>query len=221
MKTSRINGYFYCGGLFLLPISLLFSSCKKDPVPTVSYEKVEIGSQVWMKKNLDITWYRNGDLIPEVRDTAEWSKLTTGAWRYPDNDSIKGVIYGKLYNWYAVKDPRGLAPADWQVATLTDWEDLLEFLDATDVIGQTEAAKLLAEGFWNVPVTPELNQTGFSAVPAGSSFTNSGTDYAYWWTATAGSSDFARFIVLDGTYIYNFPFGSVKSNGCSVRCISK
>jgi len=61
--------------------------------------------------NLDVITYRNGDAIPEVKDRQEWSKLTTGAYCYYDNDPIKGI----LYNWYAVNDPRILAPKNWKI----------------------------------------------------------------------------------------------------------
>lgn len=61
--------------------------------------------------NLDVITYRNGDSIPEVKDSKEWSELTTGAWCYYDNDQSKGI----LYNWYAVNDNRGLAPLGWKI----------------------------------------------------------------------------------------------------------
>ena len=61
--------------------------------------------------NLDVITYRNGDAIPEVKDIEEWSKLTTGAYCYYDNDPNKGI----LYNWYAVNDSRGLSPLGWKI----------------------------------------------------------------------------------------------------------
>ena len=77
---------------------------------------VAICSQVWMNKNLDVSTYRNGDPIPNVTDPAIWAGLTTGAYCYYNNDSATyAVVYGKLYNWYAVNDPRGLAPIGWHV----------------------------------------------------------------------------------------------------------
>ena len=70
-------------------------------------ETVVIGTQEWTKKNLNVSKYKNGDVIPEVKDPREWAALTTGAWCYYNNDPKNGAIYGKLYNWYAVNDPRG------------------------------------------------------------------------------------------------------------------
>ena len=69
-------------------------------------ETVVIGTQEWTVKNLDVSRYRNGDIIPEVKDHKKWVELKTGAWCYYNNDPENGKIYGKLYNWYAVNDPR-------------------------------------------------------------------------------------------------------------------
>jgi Fibrobacter succinogenes major domain (Fib_succ_major) len=70
-----------------------------------------ICDQDWMIKNLDVDHYRNGDPIPQVTDLTAWHELTTGAWCYYENNTANGTVYGKLYNWYAVNDPRGLAPS--------------------------------------------------------------------------------------------------------------
>lgn len=71
--------------------------------------EVLIGTQTWRTKNLDVLTYRNGDTILQVTDMAAWLALTTGAWCYYNNDSSNNDIYGKLYNWYAVNDIRGLS----------------------------------------------------------------------------------------------------------------
>jgi uncharacterized protein (TIGR02145 family) len=78
-------------------------------------ETVIIGNQEWAVKNLDVSRYRNGDIIPEVKDPKKWANLKTGAWCYYNNDPVNGKIYGKLYNWYAVNDPRGLAPEGFHI----------------------------------------------------------------------------------------------------------
>ena len=76
----------------------------------VSLPTTVIGTQQWMKENLEVVTYRNGDIIPQVTDATAWAALTTGAWCWYDNDPANGATYGKLYNWYAVNDSRGLAP---------------------------------------------------------------------------------------------------------------
>lgn len=75
--------------------------------------RVTIGTQIWTTKNLDVATYRNGDPIPQVTDASEWQNLTTGAWCWYNNDSVNyAATYGRLYNWYAVNDPRILLQKD-------------------------------------------------------------------------------------------------------------
>jgi hypothetical protein len=86
---------------------------------------VTICDQTWSLYNLDVETYRNGDPIPQVTDGTAWANLTTGAWCYYLNSSANGVVYGKLYNWYAVNDPRGLAPEGWHIPSLREFNYLI------------------------------------------------------------------------------------------------
>ena len=88
-------------------------------------QTVTIGTQVWMTKNLDVSTFRNGEIIPEAKTEDEWNAAGgnhTPAWCYYNNDPKNGEIYGKLYNCYAVDDSRGLAPAGWHVPTIEEWK---------------------------------------------------------------------------------------------------
>jgi len=102
--------------------------------PTV-YAGVTIGNQTWMANNLGVTTYRNGDPIPQVTDPTEWANLTTGAWCYYSNVQGNGEVYGKLYNWYAVNDPRGLAPKGWHVPSDAEFTALETALGGTTIAG--------------------------------------------------------------------------------------
>jgi uncharacterized protein (TIGR02145 family) len=84
-------------------------------------EDVKIGTQTWTTKNLDVSNYRNGDVILLVQDAKQWENLKTGAWCYYDNKLSNGEKYGKLYNWYAVNDARGLAPDGYHVPSDNEW----------------------------------------------------------------------------------------------------
>ena len=127
-------------------------------------ETVVIGTQDWTKKNLNVSKYRNGDIIPEVKDPREWAKLTTGAWCYYNNDPKNGAIYGKLYNWYAYNDPRGLAPEGFHIPSKTEWELLFSYLGGEkDAAGKLKSTKPL----WATPNKEATNISHFSALPGG------------------------------------------------------
>ena len=101
------------------------------PTSSGPYKTVTIGAQVWMVANLNVSTFRNGDLIPQATSDAEWKaagKNKQPAWCYYDNDAKNGAKYGKLYNWYAVNDPRGLAPSGYHVPTDAEWTTLDNFL---------------------------------------------------------------------------------------------
>lgn len=135
----------------------------KQPSRYFIADKVVIGNQIWATQNLNVTWYRNGDAIPQVQDPHQWENLTTGAWCYYANNSVNGPIYGKLYNWYAVIDQRGLAPAGFHVPNSSEWITLVNFLGGIDVAG----GALKSTNLWLAPNTGATNSSGFSAVPSG------------------------------------------------------
>jgi uncharacterized protein (TIGR02145 family) len=101
---------------------------RKWPNCFVDFSEVSIGYQIWMNKNLNVDKFRNGDPIPEAKSNEEWQKANSNqqpAWCYYNNDPKNDEKYGKLYNWYAVNDPRGLAPIGWKVASDEDWKNLI------------------------------------------------------------------------------------------------
>lgn len=88
------------------------------------YNTVTIGTQVWMKENLKVSHYTNGDPIPEVKDSLAWLIQTKGAWCNNENKPANGIVYGKLYNWHAANDLRGIAPKGWHVPSDAEWKTL-------------------------------------------------------------------------------------------------
>ena len=103
--------------------SILFAQNPETVTDTEgnSYSVISIGEQVWMKENLRVSRYRNGDTILSGLPDSSWNKTLLGAWSVYNNDSSMNRIFGKLYNWYAVADPRGLCPAGWHVPSDKDW----------------------------------------------------------------------------------------------------
>lgn len=146
---------------------------------------VVIGTQQWSTVDLDATEYANGETIPEVTDQTEWSNLTTGAWCWYNNDNTKT----KLYNWYAVNDPRGLAPAGFHIPSDAEWTTLTDYLGA-NAGGQLKEAGL---DHWNTPNTGATNSSGFTALPGGLRVVNGAFydigDYGYWWSSTDSATN--------------------------------
>ena len=182
---------------------------------------IVIGTQQWMRENLDVAFYRNGDVIPQVTDPTAWAALTTGAWCYYNNDVANGAIYGKLYNWYAVNDPRGLAPTGWHVPSDAEWTTLETTLGGAAVAG----GKMKTTGTtrWAAPNTAATNESGFAGLPGGyrssdGTFDNVGF-FGYWWSSTEFGTTNAWYRGLDYTNGDVGRFDVNKGLGFSVRCL--
>lgn len=93
-----------------------------------NFKSVKIGNQYWMTKNLDVDCYLNGDPIPQVQNQDEWENTKSGAWCYINNDPRNGNRYGKLYNWFAIYDERGLSPKGYKIPKEDDWIILFQNL---------------------------------------------------------------------------------------------
>jgi uncharacterized protein (TIGR02145 family) len=184
-------------------------------------QTVTIGTQVWTTKNLDVSTFRNGDPIPEAKTDEEWKKAGENqqpAWCYYDNNSKNSEIFGKLYNWYAVNDSRGLAPKGWHIPSDEEWTILTDYLGGEDIAGN----KMKSQSGWKNNGNGS-NLSGFEGLPGGgryfiNDFGSIGL-LGCWWTSTESNAKFARY-----REIY-FSNGSVdkdgfsKINGFSVRCI--
>ncbi|MBK8484992.1 MAG: fibrobacter succinogenes major paralogous domain-containing protein [Saprospiraceae bacterium] len=135
------------------------------------YPTVKICNQTWIAKNLDVSRYQNGDVIPQARTEFEWTQSTYGAWCYYALNSDTGIIYGKMYNWHAVNDPRGLAPKGYHIPSYDEWLTLANCLGGETIAG--DALKETGTRHWNAPNAGATNSSGFTALPGGNiSFSN-------------------------------------------------
>lgn len=192
---------------------LTLSTCDET---STSYPTVTIGSQVWMQKNLNVCKYRNGDDIPEVQDRTAWGALKTGAWCYYDNNN---KVYGKLYNWYAVQDPRGLAPAGYHIPTDAEWTTLTSFLGGESVAGNKMKA---TTGWVSSSGITNIDSSGFTGLSGGGRDLGSFTDRGYkghWWSVSV----FTNFLAFGRVLLYNSDSARgttiLKNSGGYVRCI--
>ena len=187
-----------------------------------SYPCVTICCQTWMTKNLDVSTYRNGDAIPKVTSNTEWAALTTGAYCYYNNDSATyAAIYGKIYNWYAVNDSRGLAPEGWHIPSDFEWTTLANCLGGYVTAGGP--MKEIGTTHWASPNFGATNISNFTALPggfrSGSGTFGDVTAGGVWWSSTAKSTTNAWYRTI---YYYDEGLEFEDSSfhtGYSVRCI--
>lgn len=190
--------------------------------PKAFTQEIKIGTQTWSTKNLEVNTFQNGDAIPEAKTNDEWQKAGAEgkpAWCYYNNDAANGKKYGKLYNYYAISDPRGLAPAGWHVPSFDEWKTLNDFLGG--VVSYGASQKLKSTSGWSINPNGN-NSSGFNALPGGNrdfdcSFSVLG-EVAYFWTSTPEDEEMAWFHVIgDEAASYNDTRN--KSFGLSIRCI--
>jgi uncharacterized protein (TIGR02145 family) len=190
------------------------------------FKSVKIGDQIWMQENLNVSKFRNDDPIPEAKTDEEWLKANQNgkpAWCYY---SINSKNYGKLYNWYAVNDPRGLAPEGWHIPSYDEWSKL-----AND-LGENAGSKLKSTTGWKIREEDNSNSTksgngnnssGFAATPGGSrlydgTFNYAG-NYGYWWSSTKNGSLSSWNFFLSYEEDDSILDSSDIDWGFSVRCI--
>lgn len=183
--------------------------------------EVKIGNQIWMSKNLTVTKFRNGDPIPEAKTPEEWKNadlFLEPAWCYYNNDPANAAKYGKLYNFNAISDPRGLAPEGWHLPSDSEWTEVSDFLGGAAVAGN----KMKNKTGWNENGNGS-NESGFSGLPGGLRY--GGGDFrdigisGFWWSSTSTTpyrADY-RQLYSSGSDIYSFDHD--KASGFSVRCI--
>ena len=189
--------------------------------PVLSQD-VKIGTQTWTSKNLDVSTFRNGEVIPEVKSANKWDYAGDNkqpAWCYYDYDSKNGKVYGKLYNWYAVADSRGLAPKGYHIPSDSEWTVLTNFLGGMDKAGD----KMKSKTGWKFGMKTGngTNSSGFNALSGGYCTTNGYFShmsvYGSWWGSSEDGSAFYRGLYGSSSKVN----GGISNmfHGFSVRCI--
>ncbi|HEY3369518.1 MAG TPA: fibrobacter succinogenes major paralogous domain-containing protein [Prolixibacteraceae bacterium] len=234
--------------LFVIGCTIVFTSgCKKGDdniVPgTVKdidgnvYHTVTIGTQVWMVENLQVTKYRNGDLLPNVIENGPWGNLTIGAFCNYNDEAAMGTKYGKLYNWYAVNDPRKIAPAGWHIASDAEWTTLEENLKINHGTPNGVVNSLAAQTDWEASTDylslgydlTRNNTSGFTALPGGFRFVfeeyrnlggyQSKGVTAGWWSTDESDATKAWERILTIYWDELRRASNFKGCGFSVRCV--
>lgn len=220
------NGYTWRSLGTLLVTSIITDSDGNE------YRTVTIGDQEWMAENLRTSRFTDGSEIPMVNDQAAWLNANYGVWCWYDTINPDHVPYGKLYNWYAVNDTRGVCPTGWHVPTDAEWTTLIDYLDPATVNPGADGTQSAVAGgkmketgtaHWQSPNAGATNESGFTALPGGFRHSSNGSfgslGYGgYWWSATEdGGNAWYRLIPYSSGNITRF--NGSKSGGFAVRCL--
>ncbi|MEJ6979479.1 fibrobacter succinogenes major paralogous domain-containing protein [Pedobacter sp. P351] len=176
--------------LFTFSFIIFFYGCSSpyevEDIDGNTYSTVKIGNQVWMAENLKVSKFKNDNPIRQLNNNKTWGTTTDAACCWYDNDAGKVEPYGRLYNWFAINDARGLAPEGWHIPTEKEIEELITYLKSDT----SAAAKLKITGteYWLPPNKGANNSSGFSALPGG--YRDEDGEFhtlranGYWWTET-------------------------------------
>lgn len=221
-------------GVYAVLFLTVFFSCKKEDGGPITgtvkdnegneYSTVVIDDQEWMRENLRVSKYNDGSTIRHVYEKEAWAKMESGAWTYHIGDD--GKVYGKLYNWYAVNDKRGICPKGWHVPTDKEWNIMINRFKGIHLAG----AKLKSTATvpddhprWIGPNANATDQSDFSAIPGGiitpdGEFKFLGSFGAYWTNSeTHGENAWKYGMSYNDTKIYRHRRS--KKYGYSVRCV--
>lgn len=234
----------------LLVITLLFfvifiNSCSDNPTSPAeddpvsvqdvdgnTYPVVRIGEQLWMSENLRAARYANGDSIRHVPEFQAWNGLNEGAWVLYANNSSNLNSYGKLYNWFAATDSRGICPDGWKVPSDQDWQRLeihlgMSAQHAGYSLGrggsENVGGKMKSTSMWQDPNEGATNESGFNGRPGGRLYPTGGfsglNGFGYWWSTTEynPAEAYSRNLFYQNGEVYRSMLG--KRNGISIRCI--
>jgi uncharacterized protein (TIGR02145 family) len=188
------------------------------------YQTAQIGDQLWMAENLKSTHFLNGDVIPTtVPDTLQLGSGLTASyqWAYNSSDSLVEE-YGRLYNWYAVIDPRNVCPTGWHIPNDNEWNILFDYLggDSPAVNQLKEAGRIhwLSENLAD-------NNSDFTALPGGyrifgGNFSGLGQEADFWSSMTYPQDAFYSYeLIIDPHAGILRNYGVDGNTAFSVRCI--
>jgi uncharacterized protein (TIGR02145 family) len=220
--ATNIKGTFY-GNLITFTTPNIVGGSTVTDAEGNSYRTIVIGTQTWMAENLKSKKYRNGDTIQTKLPPAKWKTDTTGA--YFNNTEKYFEDYGRLYNFYAIKNSKNLCPVGWHIPDSTEWAKLETFLGGNAEAGGKLKAKSEKWIGANVAKDDKLNESGFSALPGGSvseapTIKPEGNAAVFWTKTERGTTRAVRMNLernLSQSDLEGNPVN--KNSGLSVRCI--
>ncbi len=220
---------------FLSIIFILFYSCKKENDKIInlnscsnssfidgsgnSYSTVTIGNKCWFSTNLKTKKFNNGDSIMYVVSGTQWQNSSVGSFCFYNNDSALGSVYGFLYNFATITDPRAICPIGSHVANDSDWIDLNSVINSNGGV-----LKEIGTTNWASPNIAASDLYNFSALGSGfRTYTGVFANLSLqgrWWC-----SDDSTFNTAFNYYIKNndsllIKDYDLKTSGFSIRCVA-
>ncbi|NVO18447.1 MAG: hypothetical protein HXX13_02040 [Bacteroidetes bacterium] len=183
------------------------------------YNTIQIGSQCWLKENLNI-----GSMIN--LPTAQTNNSTIEKYCYDNNESNCN-IYGGLYQWdeamqyITAEGAQGICPDGWHIPTLAEGMNLVSFLGGLSVAGGP--MKEVGTDHWDPPNTGATNSSGFTALGGGNVF--NGLEFReihqnfIMFTSTQYSSVSAEEYSIWYNYVNVYQAHVYKTRGLAIRCL--
>ena len=185
-----------------------------------NYKTVLINGDFWMAEDLKVTYYSNGDIIPNITNEETWMNPIEGYRCYYGNDSITySNKYGALYNFLAISDNRDVCPDGWHVSTKDEWNRLIDFAGGNNV---AHLKMIEPNSNWKFLTGLETNETGFNAL--GNGGRDAGGSYSMlnvfgeWWTSDLSESFKYYAYYMDNQGVYQeLKYNS--AGGKAIRCV--
>lgn len=184
------------------------------------YHTVKIGDQEWTVENLRTSTYNNGDSIPYISYEASWGDTQEGAWCYYNTDTSYLSTYGKMYNWYVVKDSRKVAPVGWHIPNDAEWLQLINHVGGVGVAGGKLKDQITG---WDLPNVAATNEYGLSIRGSGlrsylGLYQHIRTNGYYWSSSELGGNS-GKYYRARRTYADFDNSVTQKTSGMAIRCV--
>ncbi|UKM65732.1 hypothetical protein GSB9_02303 [Flavobacteriaceae bacterium GSB9] len=188
------------------------------------YKTIQIGTQTWMAENLKTTKFSNGELIDKIENQVDWFNIIKPAYCNYMNDETNVIKYGNLYNWYVIKDTRGICPKGWHIPSKAEYTILINYVDDLGFVNNAgtylkESGHKNWEDYLQIYIG-SINSSGFTALPGGYRTSVQGFNSlrrgGYWWTS---DTDMSVFRLVYDSHTASFSSFANKQDGLCIRCL--
>ncbi len=171
------------------------------------YKTIKIGTNVWISKNLNVSHFRNGDTIVEIKNYNAWNNALKNhlpAWCYYNYDN-RNLSFGKIYNYFAVKDKRGIVPKGFHISTDNEFDQIHTFC-----LNDKNIFVFLEKNGFNISYGGSGQEGIFNGI----------NNFESWWvTLISDQLTLGEFSLNKESNLYNFSAFTDDSHGCYLRAV--